>query len=109
MQGARVDKMGTNAKNTTLMKNKKKDKYFSWGHSYPMKTKGEEHETLSMMSQWEGVLPIMVMDGSEEQKMDKFIHNFVDAQCQLKQTEPKLSPAECCQESNEWVEERLWA
>ncbi len=45
---------------------------FGWSRAYPMKTKGEAHEALSLMFQREGVPPLMVMDGSKEQTLGKF-------------------------------------
>ncbi len=45
---------------------------FGWSHVYPMKTKGEVHETLSLMFQHEGVPPLMVMVSSKEQTLGKF-------------------------------------
>ena len=61
---------------------------FGWVRVYPMKTKGEAHETLSLLFQREGVPPSIVMDGSKEQTLGKFRHKLVDASCQMKQTEP---------------------
>ncbi len=55
---------------------------------YPMMTKGEVHEALSLMCQREGVSLSMVMDGSKEQTLGWFCRKLVDAHCQLKQTEP---------------------
>ncbi len=58
-----------------------------WVCVYPMQTKGEAHEALSLMFQREGVPLSMVMDGSKEQTLGKFCWKLVDADCQLKQTE----------------------
>ena len=69
---------------------------FGWSWVYPMKTKGEVHEALSLMFQREGVPPSMVMDGSKEQTMGKFRQKLVEAQCHKKQTEL----VECYREGN---------
>ncbi len=45
---------------------------FGWSHAYPMKSKGEAHEALSLLFQCEGVPPLMVMDGSMEQTLGNF-------------------------------------
>ncbi len=45
---------------------------FQWSHSYPIKTKGQVHEALSLMFQCEGVPLLMVMDSSKEQTLGKF-------------------------------------
>ncbi len=46
--------------------------YFGWSIAYPMKTKGEAHDALSLMFQREGVPPLMGMDGLKEQTLGKF-------------------------------------
>ncbi len=61
---------------------------FGWSHAYPMKTKGEAHEALSLMFQREGVPPLMVMDGSKEQTLGKFHQKLQDAGCEKWTTEP---------------------
>ncbi len=53
-----------------------------------MKTKGKVHEALSLMFQFDGVPPSMVMDGSKEQTLDEFHWKPVEVHCQLKQTKP---------------------
>ncbi len=45
---------------------------FGWSGAYPMQTKGEAHEALSLMFQREGVTPLMVIDSSKEQTLGKF-------------------------------------
>ncbi len=60
---------------------------FGWVRLYTMKTKGKAHEALSMMSQCEGVLSTMVMDGSNEHTLGRFSQKIVDAHSQLKQAE----------------------
>ncbi len=53
-----------------------------------MKTKGEAHESLSLMFQHEGVPPSMVMNGLKEQTLGQFSWKLVNTHCQLKQTKP---------------------
>ncbi len=55
---------------------------------YPMKSKGEANEALSLMFQHEGVLPSMVMDGSKWQTLGKFYWKLDNSHCQMKPTEP---------------------
>ncbi len=55
---------------------------------YPIKSKGEADEALSLMSQCEGAPPSIVMGGSKEQTLGKFYWKIVDAHSQPKQTEP---------------------
>ncbi len=45
---------------------------FGWSQAYPMKTKGEAHDALSLMFQLEGIPPLMIMDSSKEQTLGKF-------------------------------------
>ncbi len=61
---------------------------FGWVQVYPMKTKSKSHEDLSLMFQHKCIPPSMVMDSSKEQTLGKFCQNFVDAHCQVTQTEP---------------------
>ncbi len=61
---------------------------FGWSCAYPMKTKGEAHEALSLMFQREGVPPLMVMDGLKEQTLGKFRQKLRDVGCEQKITEP---------------------
>lgn len=61
---------------------------FGWSCAYPMRTKGQAHDTLPLMFQCEGVLPHMVMNGSKEQTLGKFHQKLCDAGCKKKATEP---------------------
>ncbi len=60
---------------------------FGWLPAYPMKTKGEAHDALSLMFQHEGVPPLMVIDGLKEQTLGKFHQKLRDSDCE-KVTEP---------------------
>ncbi len=77
--------------NTYLRWNNKCAQVFAsnsgWVRVYPMKTKGEEHNALSLMFQHEGVPPSMLIDSLKEQTLGKFCQKLVNAHCQLKQTE----------------------
>jgi hypothetical protein len=46
---------------------------FGWARAHPMKRKGEEHETLSLVFQRIDVPPIMDTDDSKEQTKADFI------------------------------------
>ena len=60
----------------------------TWCKAYPMKTKGQEHEALSLLFAQEGIPNKMIMDGSKEQTMGEFRRKTRQAGCQIKQTEP---------------------
>ena len=44
---------------------------FGRTRSYPMATKGQSHETLSLLFKRDGVPPTMIYDGSKEQAVKK--------------------------------------
>ena len=44
---------------------------FGWTRSYPMATKGQAHEALSLLFKRDGVPPTMISDGSKEQAIKK--------------------------------------
>ena len=48
---------------------------FRWSVEHPMKRKGYEHETLSLLFKRDGVPPKMVMYGSKEQILGSFRKN----------------------------------
>ena len=62
----------------------------SYGFSrlYGMKTKGQAHEALSVFLKNEGVPPVMVMDGSREQRHGEFSRKLKEADCHQSQIEP---------------------
>jgi hypothetical protein len=45
---------------------------FGWARAHPMKSKGEAHETLSLVFHRDGVPPTMVVEDSKEQTIGKF-------------------------------------
>jgi type II secretory pathway component HofQ len=59
-----------------------------WTRAYPMQTKSQAHETLSMLHQQVGVPNVMIMDGSKEQTLGQFRHKCRQAGSHVKQTEP---------------------
>lgn len=61
---------------------------FGWSRAYPMKNKGDSHETLSVFLKKEGVPPDLIVDGSKEQTLGVFKEKCKEADCHLKQTEP---------------------
>ena len=46
----------------------------TWCKAYPMKTKGQAHEALSLLFAQEGVPNKMIMDGLKKQTMGEFRH-----------------------------------
>jgi hypothetical protein len=61
---------------------------FGWTRVYPMQTKAEAHEGLSLMFQRDGAPLAIIMDGSKEQTMGEFRKKARAAGCRIKQTEP---------------------
>jgi hypothetical protein len=61
---------------------------FGWTQIYPMRLKSEAHLGLSLMFNQDGVLPLIIMDGSKEQTMGQFCMKAREANCQIKETEP---------------------
>jgi hypothetical protein len=53
-----------------------------------MKKESEAHEALSLLFHRDGVLNVMVMDGSKAQVEGGFRRKLRDAGCHIKQTEP---------------------
>ncbi len=72
---------------------------FGWSCAFPMKQKGEVHETLSLLFKQDGVPPVMIMDGLKEQTKGNFAKKLKDADCHKRQTElysPWMNTAELC-------------
>jgi hypothetical protein len=61
---------------------------FGWTCVYPMHSKANAHEGLSLMFQRDGVPPLIIMDGSKEQTMGEFKKKARAAGCRIKLTEP---------------------
>ena len=60
----------------------------TWRKAYPMKTKAQVHEALSLLFAQEGIPNKMIMDGSKEQTIGEFRCKTRQAGCHVKQTEP---------------------
>jgi hypothetical protein len=73
---------------------------FGWSRAlFPMKQKGEAHENLSLLLRRDGIPPIMIMDGSNEQTKGDFARKLKEADCHKHQTEPYspwMNAAEGC-------------
>ena len=52
-----------------------------------MAKKGDSHEALSLLFQWDGVPPKMIVDVLKEQTMVIFKRKIAEAGCHLRQTE----------------------
>ena len=61
---------------------------FGWARIFPMATKGDAHDALSLVLQRDGVPPTMIVDGSKEQLSSAFRRKLQQSDCQLRQTEP---------------------
>ena len=61
---------------------------FGWCRAHPMTSKGEAHESLSLLFQRDGVPPTMIFDGSQEQTHGNFKRKLREADCHRRQTEP---------------------
>ena len=55
---------------------------------FPLKTKSEAHEAVSIFLPRDGVPNTMVMDGANEQTLGDFRRKCREASCNIKQTEP---------------------
>jgi transposase-like protein len=64
-------------------------KRFGWTRAYPMRSKGDAHEAVSLLLQQCGVPPFMITDCSKEQQVSsKFRRKCQAEQCRLKGLEP---------------------
>ena len=64
-----------------------------------MKSKGEAHESLSLMLKRDGVPPVICVDGSKDQRQGRFASKCRDTDCHLIATEPYsplMNAAEGC-------------
>jgi hypothetical protein len=53
-----------------------------------MTTKGDAHESLSLLFHRDGVPPTMIFDGLKEHTLDNFKRKLREADCHGRQTEP---------------------
>jgi hypothetical protein len=61
---------------------------FGWSRCYPIRRKGDAHNTLSTLFNCKGVPLIMILDNSKEQTEGNFKRKLKEADCHMKQTEP---------------------
>ena len=61
---------------------------YGWTRCYPIKTKSEAHEILSLVFKRDGVPPKFVVDNSKEQSLGTFAKKCRKADCHLTNTEP---------------------
>jgi hypothetical protein len=61
---------------------------FGWCRAFPIKRKGEAHESLLLLFQHDGVPPSMIVDNALEQILGDFKRKCREADCHLRQTEP---------------------
>ena len=61
---------------------------FGWYRAFPLKTKSEAHEAVSILFARDGVPNNMVMDGAREQTLGDFRRKCREASCHIKQIEP---------------------
>jgi len=59
-----------------------------WVRVYPMKKKSEACEALSLLSQRDGVPPVLIVDGAKEQTMGEFWWKAQEMGVHIQQTEP---------------------
>ncbi len=62
--------------------------FFGWARAYPMKLKGEAHETLSLLFHRDGVPPTMVTDVSKKQTKGDFRCKLHNVDCHPHATDP---------------------
>ena len=65
--------------------------WFGWYRAFPLTTKSEAHEAVSILFARDGVPNTMVMDGAKEQTLGDFRRKCRKASCHIKQTEPHSS------------------
>ena len=61
---------------------------FGWSRSYPMSSKSQAHDALSLLFAREGVPPKIIVDNAKEMKLGEFVQKCKDATCYLRGTEP---------------------
>jgi len=59
-----------------------------WTRAFPMQSKSDAHEGLSLLFARDGVPNIMIMDNAKEQTMAEFRKKAREADCHVRQTEP---------------------
>ena len=61
---------------------------FGWARAFPMASRSEAHEIMSLLFARDGVLPACIHDNTKEMLQDKFYQKLKDAACHLKKLEP---------------------
>ena len=61
---------------------------FGWARAFPMASRSEAHETLSLLFVWNGVPPTCICDNARELVQGNFHQKLKEAACPLKQLEP---------------------
>ena len=61
---------------------------FGWSRSYPMSSKSQAHDALSLLFAREGVPPKIIIDNAKEMKLGEFARKCKEARCYLRGTEP---------------------
>ena len=64
-----------------------------WKRAFPMRKKAEAHEALSLLFARDGVPASIILDGSKEQTQGDFRKKCRQADCRIKQLEPKTPQA----------------
>ena len=61
---------------------------FEWARAFPMASRSEMHETLSLLFARDGFMPACICDDAKEMIQGKFYQKLKNAACHLKQLEP---------------------
>ena len=61
---------------------------FGWTRAFPMASRSEAHETLSLLFVRDGVPPTCICDNARELVQGKFHQKLKEAACHLRQLEP---------------------
>ena len=61
---------------------------FGWARAFPMASRSEAHETLSLLFVRDGVPPTCICDNARELVQGKFHQKLKEAACHLRQLEP---------------------
>ena len=72
---------------------------YGWSRFHPMKSKGEAHESLSLLFKRDGVPPKICCDNAKEQALGRFAAKCRETDCHLVTTEPYspwMNAAEGC-------------
>jgi hypothetical protein len=62
---------------------------FGWSQAHLLTTKGNTHESISLLFHRDGVPPTMILEGSKEQTLGNFKRKLREADCHARQTKPQ--------------------